>query len=312
MRRALRKLFQGLALVLGVTLISFLLMVYFGPDQTFTLVGKNASEQQIREVRRQLGYDQPFVVRYADYVGGLFTLDLGASHSSGEPVRGILGRTLPVTLALVLPGFVLGNLIAIALGLVAAWHRGGWLDRLISGVSVAGMSLSFLIIVIALQVLLCTPYGLNLFPARGWNVTGPASYVQYVTVPTLSLLLATLGYNTRFFRAVFVEESGREHIRTARAFGASPAEIMVRHVLRNSLAPLITRTLFSLPLIVVSGSLLLETYFGVPGLGRVTFDAITNGDQPVLQAVVGLTAVAFVVVQAVTDGLYRLADPRVQ
>lgn len=311
MPRLLRKLAQGLLLVGGVTLVSFLLMVHFGPDQTYTLVGKNASEAQIREVRRQLGYDQPFLRRYADYLAGLFTLDLGASQSTGEPVRRIIGRTAPVTLALVLPGFVLGNLLGIVLALVAAWHRGRWLDRLISGASVAGMSLSFLIIVIALQVLLCTPYGLNLFPARGWNVSGLPSYLAYVAVPTLALVLATLGYNTRFYRAVFVEESGRDHIRTAVAFGSGPLELMARHVLKNGLAPILTRVMFSLPLIVVSGSLLLETYFGIPGLGRATFDAITNGDQPVLKAVVGLTAVLFVLVQWLADGLYRLADPRI-
>jgi peptide/nickel transport system permease protein len=307
----LRALVRGLLLILGVTLISFLLMVHFGPDQTFTLIGKNASEQQIREVRRQLGYDRPFIPRYADYLAGLFTLELDSSRSTGEPVRRILGRTAPVTLALVLPGFVLGNLLGIALAMIAAWHRGRWLDRLISGASVAGMSVSFLMIVIVLQVLLCTPYGLNLFPARGWEVTGPASYFEHVTVPTLALLLATLGYNIRFYRAVFAEEIGQDHIRTSIAFGATPLELMGRHVLKNSLAPLITRVMFSLPLILVSGSLLLETYFGIPGLGKVMFDAITNGDQPVLKAVVGLTAVLFVLAQLLTDLLYRLVDPRV-
>ncbi len=309
---ALRKLAQGLALLIGVTLLSFVLMVHYGPDQTYTLVGKNATEAQIRAVREQLGYDHPFLARYTDYLGGVLTLDLGASQSNGEPVWQIIQRTAPVTFALVLPGFVLGNLIAIALALIAAWHRGRIVDRIISAGSVAGMSLSFLIIVIALQVLLCTPYGLSLFPARGWNVTGFGSYLAYVTVPTLALLLATLGYNTRFYRAVFVEECGRDHVRTAAAFGASPAELMGHHVFRNSLGQIVTRVMFSLPLLAVSGSLLLETYFGIPGLGRVTFDAITNGDQPVLLAVVGLAAILFVLVQLGADLLYRLADPRIQ
>lgn len=311
MRAFARRLVQALALVLGVTLIAFVLMVYFGPDQTYSLVGKNATQTQIRAVHEQLGYDRPFAARYADYLAELFTLRLGNSQSSGEAVRHILDRTVPVTLALVLPGFVLGNLFGIALALVAAWYRGGWLDRLISGLSIAGMSLSFLIIVIGLQVLLCTPWGLNLFPARGWHVSDLPSYLTYVTVPTLAMVFATLGYNTRFYRAVFIEESGRDHIRAARAFGAGPAELMGRHVLKNGLAPVLTRVMFSLPLIIVSGSLLLETYFGIPGLGKVTFDAITNGDQPVLKAVVGLTAVLFVIVQFAADALYRLVDPRI-
>ena len=306
----LHKLFHGLLLILGVTFVSFLLMVWFGPDQTYTLIGKNATPGQIEEVRHQLGYDQSFSRRYLVYLTQLFTLDLGASNSSGEQVSSILQRTLPVSLALMFPGFIIGNLLGIGLGLTAAFRRGTWSDRLITGLSVTGMSISFLIIIIALQVLLSTPYGLNLFPVRGWRVESLSSYLAYVTVPTLSLILVTLGYNTRFYRAVFVEESSREHIRTARAFGASPLALMWRHVLKNSLVPITTRILFSIPLVVISGSLLMETYFGIPGIGKVTFDAITSGDQPVLKAVVGLTAVLFVLIQMLTDFIYRIVDPR--
>jgi len=308
---ALRKIVHGLLLILGVTLVSFVLMVWFGPDQTYTLIGKNATAEQISEIRHQLGYDQPFVQRYFSYVAELFTLNLGASNSSGEQVSSILKRTFPISLALMLPGFIIGNLLGIALGLTAAYRRGQWSDRLISAVSVTGMSISFLIIIIALQVLLSTPHGLNLFPARGWQVDSLASYLQFVTVPTLALVLVTLGYNTRFYRAVFVEESGKDHIRTARAFGASPAGLMWRHVLKNSLVPIITRVMFSIPLVVISGSLLIESYFGIPGIGKITFDAITSGDQPVLKAVVGLTAVLFVLIQILTDFLYRIVDPRI-
>ena len=307
----LRKIIHGLALILGVTFISFLLMVWFGPDQTYTLIGKHATTSQIAEVRHQLGYDQPFTRRYLDYLVELFTLDLGASNSSGEQVSSILKRTLPISLALMLPGFIIGNLLGIVLGLVAAFRRGTWIDRLITGLSVTGMSISFLIIIIALQVLLSTPYGFNLFPVRGWRVDNLSSYLTYVTVPTLSLIMVTLGYNTRFYRAVFVEESSREHIRTARAFGASPATLMGRHVLKNSLVAVSTRIMFSIPLVVVSGSLLIETYFGIPGIGKVSFDAITSGDQPILKAVVGLTAVMFVLIQIVADFVYRLVDPRI-
>ena len=307
----LRKIGNSLLLILGVTLLSFILMVWFGPDRTYGLLGKNPTKEQIEEVRHQLGYDQPFATRYLDYLADLATLNLGHSDSSGEAVSSILARTVPVTLALMLPGFILGNLLALALAMLATWHRGRWLDRAITGLSVGSMSLSFLVIIIAMQVLLCTPYGLNLFPVRGWQVSGLSSYLYYATVPTLSLVIVSLGYNTRFYRSVFVEQAAKEHIRTARAFGASPFTVMSRHVLANSLAPLITRVLFSVPLIVVSGSLLMETYFGIPGIGKATFDAVTNGDQPVLKAVVALTAVAFVGVQLLADLLYRMADPRV-
>jgi peptide/nickel transport system permease protein len=308
----LRTALHGLLLILGVTFVSFLLMVWFGPDQTYTLVGKNATPERIAEVRRELGYDQPFLQRYADYVADLVTLDLGASNSSGESVARILARTVPVTLALMLPGFILGNLLGIALGLEAAQRRGQRTDRLISAAAVTGMSISFLIIIIFLQVALSTPYGLDIYPVRGWNVVDLRSYLSYVAVPTFALIIVTLGYNTRFYRAVFVEESSKDHIRTARAYGASPTTIMWKHVLKNSMVPVVTRVMFSIPLVVISGSLLIETYFGIPGIGKVTYAAITNGDQPVLKAVVGLTAVAFVLIQVLTDMLYRLFDPRIR
>ncbi len=306
-----RRLLSGIPLLLGVTFISFLLMVYFGPDKTYELLGKNPTQEQINEVRHALGYDQPFLLRYAEYLKELVTLDLGLSDSNGEPVSSILIRTLPISLALVLPGFILGNLLGLALGLLAAWHRGKWLDKLVMGASVVGMSISFLVIIISLQILLCTPYGLNLFPVRGWQVHDLGSYLYYVTVPTLALVLVTLGYNTRFYRAIMADEIERDHIRTLQAFGASPAELLFKHVLKNSLIPVLTRIMFSIPFVVISGSLLLESYFGIPGIGLVTFDAITSGDQPILKAVVGLTGVLFVLALTINDMLYTLVDPRV-
>jgi len=306
-----RRVLYGIPLILGVTFISFLLMVYFGPDKTYELLGKNPTTEQISEVRHALGYDRAFLLRYGDYIRELVTLDLGLSDSNGEPVSTILIRTLPISIALVLPGFVLGNLLGLALGLLAAWYRGKWLDKLVMSASVVGMSVSFLVIIIGLQILLCTPFGLNLFPVRGWQVHDLGSYLYYVTVPTLALVLVTLGYNTRFYRAIMADEIERDHIRTARAYGASPTELLFKHVLKNSLIPVLTRIMFSVPFVVISGSLLLESYFGIPGIGLVTFNAITSGDQPILKAVVGLTGVLFVIALMVNDMLYSMADPRV-
>ena len=306
-----RRLLYGIPLVLGVTFISFLLMVYFGPDKTYELVGKNPTAEQIAEVRHELGYDRPFLVRYGDYIRQLATFDLGLSDSTGEPVAAILTRTLPVSIMLVVPGFLLGNLLGLTLGLAAAWHRGKWLDKLVMSASVVGMSISFLVIIIGLQVLLCTPYGLDIFPVRGWEVDDIGSYLYYVTVPTLALVLVTLGYNTRFYRAVMADEIERDHIRTLRAYGAGPLELLFKHVLKNSLVPVLTRFMFSVPFVLISGSLLLESYFGIPGVGLATFNAITSGDQPILKAVVGLTGVLFVLALTVNDVLYTLVDPRV-
>ncbi len=306
----LRKLLAGIPLVIGVTLVSFALMVWFGPDRTYELLGKNPTEAQILEVRAALGYDQPFATRYVGYLREIVTLDFGAA-STGEPVRALLARTIPVSLVLVLPGFVLGHVLGLGLALLAAYWRGRWPDKLIMAFAVLGMSISFLIVVIALQILLSSSDGLGLFPVRGWGVHSFASYLEYVAVPTLAIAFVALGYETRFYRSVIVEEATRDHVRTARAFGIPEWRIYGRHILRNCLIPVITRIMFSIPSVAIGGSLLIESYFGIPGIGKATYEAIITGDQPVLKAVVSLTAILFVLVVILNDLLYRLADPRV-
>lgn len=305
----LRKLAGAVALLVGVTLVSFVLMVQFGPDQTWTLLGKNPTAAEIAEVRAQLGYDRPFALRYLEYLRELATLDFGNSNATGEPVAALLGRTLPVSLALLAPGFVLGNLLGLLFALIAAWFRGGPIDKAVTTLAVLGMSVSFLVVIIACQLV----FGvwLGWFPVRGWNVHGVFSYIEYVALPTLASVVVAVGYNTRFFRAVLVDQIDRDHVRTARAFGAGPLAILFHNVLANALVPILTRVLFTIPLIVVSGSLLIESYFGVPGIGKATFDAIVSGDQPVLKAVVGLSGVLFVIVQLAADAVYRWADPRI-
>jgi peptide/nickel transport system permease protein len=308
---SIRKLIAGIPLIIGVTLISFLLIVYFGPDQTYSLLGKNPTAEEIAELRSQLGYDQPFITRYLQYLREIVTLDFGSSQASDEKVSSILARTIPVSLALSLPGFILGNVLGVLLALVAAYNRGRWLDKFIMGFAAVGMSISFLIVIIGFQILLSSSEGLDLFPVRGWDTSTPLQYLRYVTVPTLATVFVALGYNTRFYRAVIVEEMTRDHVRTARAFGIPQAQLFYKNILKNSMVPIVTRVVFSIPLIVISGSLLLESYFGIPGIGYVTYDAIVTGDQPVLKAVVALTAVLFVVAQLLTDIAYRIVDPRV-
>ncbi len=307
---AARKLIAGIPLVLGVTLVSFALMVYFGPDMTYQLLGKNPTPDQILEVRHQLGYDQGFIQRYWQFLGQIATLDFG-SASTGEPVRTLLANTVPVSLILILPGFILGHIVGLLLAIGAAYWRGRWIDKLIMALAVIGMSISFLIVIISFQILLSSTDGLNLFPVRGWNATTFGNYLSYVTVPTLATMFVAIGYETRFYRAVIVEEMSRDHVRTARAFGIPETRIFFRNILKNSLIPIITRIMFSIPQVAIGGSLLIETYFGIPGVGKATYEAIVTGDQPVLKAVVTLTAILFVLVVIVNDILYRLVDPRV-
>jgi peptide/nickel transport system permease protein len=310
LRFIMRKLAAALPLLFGVTLISFTLTVHFGPDPVHAMSGKNPTAADLAALQRELGQDQPFWIRYAGYLRRLATLDLGHTETSGEKVRDLLARTVPVSVLLLAPGFMLGTGLALLLAMIAAWHRGGRLDRLITGASVVGMSLSFVIIIIALQAV----FGvwLGWFPVRGWDVTGPSSYINHITIPTLAFVLASVGYNTRFFRAMLVNAMNAGHVRTARAYGAGPVCIMSRHVLRGCLLPIMTRIVFTIPALVISGSLLIESHFSIPGIGRVTYHAMLSGDQPVIMAVVGLSAVLFAVTATVADLLCRLADPRIR
>ena len=306
-----RKLLNGIPLILGVTLISFVLMVEFGPDKTYELIDKNATAEQIAEIRHELGYDKPFLVRYKEFLVQVVTLDFGHSESSREKVSAILSRTIPVTVALAIPGFLLGNLLGIALALWAAFHRGSIIDKSLMMFAVVGMSVSFVIVIIVFQAIFCSSIGLNMFPVFGWNVNSFSDYLSYVTVPTMCSVFVALGYNTRFYRAVFVEEMTRDHVRTARAYGSGVLSILFKSVLKNSLVPIITRIIFTLPFIIIGGSLLIESYFGIPGVGQVTYDAISSGDLPILKAVVSLTAILYVLVLTVVDVLYKMVDPRI-
>ena len=307
---ALRRLLAGLPLIFGVTLVSFALMVYFGPDLTYSLLGKNPTPEMILEVRQQLGYDQPFLQRYLGFLREIITLDFG-NASTGEPVTALLAKTIPVSLILILPGFILGHVVGLLLALAAAYWRGRWPDKLIMAVAVLGMSVSFLIVIIGFQIVLSSSDGLDLFPVRGWNASSLGSYLSYVTVPTLATMFVALGYDTRFYRSVIVEEMSRDHVRTARAFGLPESRIFLRNILKNCLIPFITRIMFSIPQVAIGGALLIESYFGIPGIGKATYEAIVTGDQPVLKAVVSLTAILFVLVVVLNDILYRVVDPRV-
>lgn len=298
------------ALLLGVTLISFTLIVYYGPDPSWSLAGQNPTSEEIEQIRQQLGLDQPFWLRYGRYLQGLATLDLGHTQASGEPVRGLLARTVPVSLLALLPGLLIGIGLGLVLAMVSAWHRGGWLDRFITAVSISSMSLSVVVVIIASQAVFAV--WLGWLPVRGWSVDSLGAYLRHVTLPTMVIIFIGLGYNIRFFRATLTEAMRSDHVLTARAFGASPSRIMLAHVLGNSLLPILTRLIFTLPLLAVTGSLLVESHFGIPGVGRVTFEAILSGDQQVLMAVVSLSSILFVLTMTLAELLYRMADPRLQ
>ena len=312
----LHKLLQAIPVIIGVTLVSFTLMVYFGPDLSYELAGKNPTPADLEAIRHELGYDQPFLWRYALFLWELIRFDFGISDYWNKSVNSLLASSIPISMLLMLPGFILGHFLAVALAVLAARNRGGWLDKTVMAYSVFGMSISFLVVMIGFQVFLSSSSGLNLFPVRGWNVYDSAgyfsfsAYVHHVTVPTLILIFVSIGYNTRFYRAVLVEEMQKNHVLTAQAFGYKINRVWFLYIFKNCMIPIITRLLFSIPLLIVGGSLLLESFFGIPGIGLITYEAISAGDQPVLKAVVSITAILFVLILALSELCYQWFDPR--
>lgn len=322
---ALRKLLYSIPLLFGVTFISFILMVYFGPDLTYTILGKNPTPEQIAEIRKELGYDQPFFQRYFMFLKEIVTFDFGSSISSGEKVSSILEKHVPVSFLVAIPAFVLSNVLGILLALFAANYRGRIQDKSIMVLATIGMSVSFLMVVIAFQIFFCTDYGPGWFPVQGWipplpdypdTTKGEVFYFYWyyywlhIAVPTLASVFVALGYNTRFFRAVIVEELNKDYVRTARAYGVSNRKIMIKHVLKNALIPISTRIIITIPFVIIAGNLVVETFFGIPGVGLVTYDAITNGDLPIVKAVVTYTAILYVLALIFTDIFYKMIDPR--
>ena len=322
---ALRKLLYSIPLLFGVTFISFFLMVYHGPDLTYSLLSKNPTQEEIDQVRESLGYNRPFFERYFLFLKEIFTFNFGSSLSSKEEVSSILKKSVPVSFMVALPAFILSNALGIILALWAASHRGKIKDKTIMVFSAIGMSVSYLMVVIAFQVLFCSSYGTGWFPVQGWvepppkypdATTGEIIYYYwyyywaYVTVPTLASIFVSLGYNTRFFRAVIVEELNKDYVRTARAYGVSNRKIMIKHVLKNAMIPISTRIIITIPFVIIAGNLIVETYFSIPGVGLVTYEAITNGDLPVVKAVVTCTAILYVLALIFTDIVYKMIDPR--
>lgn len=310
------KVLHTIPVIIGVTFLSFLLMVYFSPDQSYELAGKNPTKEQIESIRDTLGYNRPILIRYGEYLYTLVKMDFGISDYWSKPVNQLLWERIPVSVMLILPGFLIGNVIALFLAMLAAQYRGKLLDRAIMIYSFIGMSISFLIVMITFQIFFSSSDGLNLFPVRGWEITNPEgdfswpTYLYHVTVPSLIMITVSLGYNTRFYRAVFIEYSEKQYIMTAHAFGYRKYKVWFTYLLKNTLIPIMTRILFSLPMLVIGGSLLLESFFGIPGIGLLTYDAIISVDQKVLLAITSLTAVLFVFILFLSELCYEWIDPR--
>ncbi len=229
--------------------------------------------------------------------------NFGESLTTREPIRGLLGRGLWPSLALMLPIFLGELLLGVALALVATAWRDRWPDRVLVVGSVLGLSVSMLAVIIFAQWFL--GYYWNLFPVWGWGAA------RFLVLPVMVGILCGIGGGVRFYRTVFVDELNKEYLRTAAAKGCSPWTIYRKHLLRTSLLPIITRASATIPFLF-TGSLLLESFFGVPGLGYAGVEALMSSDLQLLKALVIVSSLLFVAVNLAADLLYAWADPRIR
>ena len=316
MKYAIKRILEVVPTTFGVLLLTFLLFNVVGGSPAETILGKNATKESIAAFNHRYGYDKPLVIgdggsgfagyfdsQFFNFVKGVAKGDLGYSTELNEPVADILKRGVGPSLSLTVPILVFGALAALALAMLAAAFRGGAVDRAVLVGSTLFMSVNYVVWVLAGQFLLS--YKLGLFPVWGY------SNAYCLALPVIIGILSSLGVDVRFFRTAILDEIYKPYVLTARAKGLGGATIMVRHVLRNALIPIVTYISLSIPYLF-TGSLLLESFFGIPGLGNVSINAINSSDMAVVRALVVFGALLYQFVNLATDLLYAALDPRIR
>ena len=305
----IRRLLYTIPIVFGVLLITFVLFNVVGGDVSDQIAGKAASKETIAEIRKEYGWDKPLFFaldsQFNRHLINAAKFDFGRSWNDREMVIDKIKQGAGPSLSLTVPMFFGTVLISISLALVVAFLRGTIFDILAVLLCVAGMSLPFLSFILFGQYFLAFKWGL--FPVFYWP---DLSTAQYVTLPVLIGIAAGLGGELRFFRTVMLDEIRNDYVRTAFAKGLSPARVLFKHVLKNAMIPIITQVILAIPFLFL-GSLLLERFFGIPGLGYLMVEAIGARDFQVIGAMTYIGAILFVAFNLITDICYALVDPRI-
>lgn len=307
-----RRILQLPVMILGITLLVFVVMSFSKVDPAIQALGEGASLDAREAYREEHGLNEPLLVRYLSFLGGLLRLDLGTFSARRTPVAEAVGDALPVTLQLSFLGLVLAVVASLVLGVLAAIHRDGWPDKVIRFLSVASLATpSFW-----LAVLLIQAFTLNL----GWLPAGgplpPASedlagYLQRMALPAISLAIPVAGSLTRVVRTAVVEELDKDYVRTAIGAGLPRVVVVGRNVLRNALITPITVLGLRIGYLI-GGAVVIEIIFSLPGMGTLILNGVTNNEPNLVQGVTLTVALAFVIVNIVVDLLYVLVNPRIR
>ena len=304
----LRRLWQMVPTLAGVMLLVFVLFKFFGGDPAEILGGLNATKEQIEAIRQSLGLDQPWWYQLWIFVKSIVTFDWGKSWATNEAVSNLFATRLPATLTVMVPILVLDVVLALPIAMWVAYRRGSLTDRTIMVVTTVALAISFLVYVIVGQYVF--GFLLGWFPVQGWSDSVWTNLSTYVPLPVLLAVAVGIAPQTRLYRSFLLDELGQDYVRTARAKGMTEGVVLFKHVLRNAMIPILTNIGLALPGIFV-GSFLIEVFFSIPGLGREVLLAVNRSDYPVIQAVTVYLAVLTMVINLLTDVMYKFADPRV-
>ena len=298
--------------VMGVVALFVFLLLRLTPgDPAAILAGDNATPEQLERIRVSLGLNQPIYIQFFTWIDKLLHGDLGVSLISNVPVLKMIGQRIEPSISIALSTIILSILIAVPLGVVAAWKHGTWIDRFVMGLSVLGFSVP--VFVIGYVLIQIFAIDLRWLPVQGFRsiTAGFGPFLERLVLPTLTLSFIYVALIARMTRAAMLDVLGEDYIRTARAKGIGEIAVLLRHGLRNAAVPVIT-VIGSGFALLISGVVVTESVFNLPGIGRLTVDAVLARDYPVIQAMILLTSLLYVTVNLLIDVAYTLLDPRIR
>ena len=307
-----RRLLAVVPLVILATSMVFSLILLLPGDPAVALVGmEDASEEKLAAIRKRLGLDRPLVVQYGIWLSRVARGDFGDSLRTGQPVVEALRDRAPITLGLAVAGTALGLVVGIPLAVAAADRRGGVVDTLASGLGAFGVAVpnfllgSMLVLILALH--------LRWFPATGYvsPFESPADAFRHLLLPTLTLGASAVAEVMRQLRSSLGEVLRADYVKTARAKGLAEARVVAKHALRPALIPVVTVAGLTISRLV-SNTVVVESIFALPGLGRLNLESVLNRDFPMLQGAVLVTVLSVILVNVLSDILYGLIDPRIR
>lgn len=306
-----RRLFATLPVLLVISVLVFLVLRLTPGDPAAVLAGDAASTEQVAQIRQGLGLDRSVPEQYFIWVARLVAGDLGQSYYYRTPVTTLIGQRLEPTLSLAAVTIVIAVLVAVPLGVLAAWRFGGWLDRALMGFSVLGFSVP--VFVLAYMLIWLLSLQLGWLPVQGYRrlAEGVGPWAYHLVLPAITLSVIYVALIARVTRASVLETLGEDYVRTARAKGLPESTVLLRHALANAAVPIVTVIGIGVALLI-GGVVVTESVYAIPGLGRLTVDAVLARDFPTIQGLILFFSVVYVMVNLLIDMSYVFFDPRIR